>query len=205
MPRRSTTVTSAKNRIKKYRQGSYYVRGNKRWVDPYPEIHGTLPEKLVYARLSLMGIPFLFLNDISFSMPEIDFFKSYQADFIIPDLKIIIEVQGSKWHSTPQAIESDAFKLAVYTTFGYKALAWWDYDIESNLDALFASEPLLASAQRARPVTGASSELPVVKRTKIDTSKGIRTQNSKYKFKAYRRFVGTGRKSVRKVKSSYAT
>lgn len=165
-----------------------------KWVDMFPEIHGTVPEKMVYAELTRRGIPFLFLNDIRFQIPEIDFDKWYQADFVMPDLKLIIEVQGAYWHSMPKTIDEDAYKFAIYQTTGWRALAWWDYDILERLQDLFLAEPLLTGAtntsQRFK-----STELPVQRRTKIDTSKGIRTLNSR-RFKA--KNVTVSKRSLRK-------
>ena len=168
---------------------------NSQWVDLFPEIHGTVPEKMVYAELTRLGIPFLFLNDIRFQIPEIEFDKWYQADFVIPDLKLIIEVQGAYWHSMSKTIEEDAYKFAVYQVTGWKALAWWDYDILDHLQDLVAAEPLLMAA--ARPgIRNKSMELPVQRRTKIDTSKGIRTVNSR-RFKA--KNVKVSKRSMRKA------
>jgi hypothetical protein len=149
-------------------------------IDPFPLVHGTLPEKMVYAELSRRQIPFLFLNDVNFKIPEIDFDKSFQADFVIPSLRIIIEVQGAYWHSMDKTIESDSFKFAIYELGGYRVLAWWDYDIYARLPALFDAEPVLAAAGHyTDSARGKSAELPVTVRTKIDTSGGIRTLNHK--------------------------
>lgn len=202
MPRLKQNISSVKRRLEtsdEYRKHNVYD-----WIDPFPEIHGTKPEKMVYAALTLAGIPFYFLNDISFSMPEIDFFKEYQADFMIPSVKVIIEVQGSYWHTKPAAIESDSYKMAVYESFGYKALAWWDYEIFTNLAGLLSSSGILLTAPRVAPQPGRSTELTPIKRTKVDTSKGIRTMNAR-KRKPYRNFVGTGRRKSRKAISSYGT
>lgn len=148
-----------------------------KWIDPFPEVHGTLPEKMVYAELSKRGIPFYFLNDMPINIPEIELIEEFQADFIFRDFPIIIEVQGSYWHSKPDAIESDAVKMALYEMVGYRAYAWWDYDIYSRLQELISSIPELA-AYPARNDFG-TSELVPFKRTKIDTSQGIRTLNKK--------------------------
>jgi len=171
------------------------------WVDPFPEVHGTLPEKMVYAELTRRGIPFLFLNDLRMQIPEIDFDQWYQADFAIPDSKIIIEVQGAFWHSKPETIDADAYKFAVYQTTGWKPVAWWDYDIQGGrLMDLFDEVPELAPRQTS--YGGASAELPVQRRTKVDTSKGIRTLNSR----RFRGKIATGsRKSIRKATGFYAT
>lgn len=158
----------------------YGVTGYKRWIDPFPTVHGTLPEKIVYAALSARGIRFYFLNDITTNIPEINIYKEYQADFILPDHKVIIEVQGYYWHSKPGAIESDAFKFAMYQSAGYRPLAWWDFEILEDINSLFLRDlPALASSRHL----SASSELAPIKRTKVDTSKGIVTLNKK---RAYR-------------------
>lgn len=202
MPRIKQNVSTVKRRFDtadKYRKTNTYD-----WIDPFPEVHGTKPEKMVYAALTQAGVPFYFLNDISFSIPEIEFFKEYQADFIIPSAKTIIEVQGSFWHSKPTAIESDAYKFAVYESFGYKALAWWDYDIFTNLSALLAESGILTVASGVNLASNQSTELTPIKRTKIDTSKGIRTMNAR-KRKPYRTFIGASKRKSRKALTSYGT
>lgn len=174
MPRQLFNIATAEKRMAT--RNGFVTRGVFNWVDPFPEVHGTLPEKMVYAELSRRRIPFLFLNDIRFQIPEIEFDKQYQADFVLPQLKLIIEVQGAYWHSMDKTIEADAFKFAIYETAGYKALAWWDFDIIERLHDLFINEPLLVSAGIGYNNSN-SSELPVISRKKQDTSKGIRTLN----------------------------
>lgn len=169
---------------KKRAEQAKKIRINRKgkFIDPFPLGFGTLPEKMVYAELSRRGIPFLYLNDLRFVFPEIDFDKTYQADFVIPAHKIIIEVNGSFWHSKPSTIEADAFKYAVYQQAGYRILIWWDYDIFSRLQDLFNQEPILGQ-YNPRNDRG-SSELPVQSRLKTDTSKGIRTLNRRRAFAA---------------------
>lgn len=205
MPRRINRKVKLTTQERSDRSGSQRAPRNQSWFDPFPWVHGTLPEKMVYAELSRRGIKFLFLNDINFTIPEIDFNKQYQADFVIPDHKIIIEVQGAYWHSMAKTIESDAFKFAVYEISGYKVLAWWDYEIIDHLQELVAAEPALSGYN---PTYGlASSELPVQSRKKQDTSKGIRTLNQKRgQRNAYKRDAATiktkktqGRKNVRQL------
>lgn len=200
MPRYKTTRTTVKRRKDTYTKE--YVKNVFDFVDMFPEVHGTLPEKIVYNALHRAGIPFLFLNDLSFNDPNIDFYKTYQVDFIIPSVKVIIEVQGSYWHSKPTAIEADAYKMAVYESFGYKALAWWDYEIMNNVADLIGKEPLLISIANPVWLVGKSRELPVTVRTKVDTSQGIRTMNARKK-KPYRVRNQLAKKQVRKVQSGY--
>lgn len=175
MPRFVRRKKALRTTVRAERAKRRYIR-NFRWIDPFPHVHGTLPEKMVYAELSKRKIPFLFLNEIRFQIPEIEFDKEYQADFVIPSMKLIIEVQGAYWHSMEKTIESDAFKFAIYETAGYQVLAWWDFDILTRLQNLFTESPLRGYGVT---IAQASSELPVRSRKKQDTSKGIRTMNQR--------------------------
>lgn len=197
MPRIIAKTVSVKTRARG--QGISRVGNYSKFVDPFPEMHGTLPEKMVYAKLSYLGIPFLFLNDLTINIPEIGLLKDYQADFIIPSVKVIIEVQGAHWHSMAATIDADAYKFALYQTMGYKPLAWWDYEIFADLDKLIFAEPLLVSLIRSVPLK--DQQLAVVKRTKVDTSKGIRTLNAK---RAKHLAPVNKRRSIRKAKFAYA-
>jgi G:T-mismatch repair DNA endonuclease (very short patch repair protein) len=176
MPRYSTGQTKVTTKQLVERAKNYRVHGYKSWVDPFPLGFGTLPEKIVYQALSRRSIPFLYLNDIRLTIPEINYDQFFQADFIIPSLRIIIEVQGAHWHSMEKTIESDAFKFALYQQTGWRPLAWWDFDIEADINKLFAADPQLS---QYNVVSDSSSELPVQRRTKTDTSKGIRTLNQR--------------------------
>lgn len=199
MPRFAKNIATVRKRIDTPPRQA--MRATQKWTDPFPEIHGTLPEKMVYAELTRRGIPFLFLNDVTIDIPEINLLKDYQADFVIPSLKLIIEVQGAFWHTKDKTIEADAYKFALYETVGYRVLAWWDFDIISRLSDLFINEPSLLAATTAVD-NYRSTELTPVKRTKIDTSKGIRTLNSRrYREPAPK----VSRRKLRKGLMSYGT
>lgn len=147
--RKTPLTTNEKyDRAKKYRLTRSYV-----WHDPYPDIPGTKPEKMVYAGLMRRGIPFIFQSDFHIVLPSYDLEGNdwYKPDFILPDLNIIIEVQGAYWHTKPDQIDSDSYKYALYQLMGKKVLLWWDYDIEAKLDDLFAMESELGN--RNKPIT----------------------------------------------------
>lgn len=166
------------------------------WVDPFPGVNGTLPEKILYARLELMQIPFIFQGLLTINIPELDLIKDHRPDFIIPGLKLIIEVQGSYWHSKPEALEADAYKFALYQAMGYRVLDWWDYQIEGNLDSLFLAEPALAyyAGQRGgRILTG--------REPNIDDTKGIATMNRKRTLSA--KAPRSRKRNLRRAASSY--
>lgn len=199
MVRRKKEIVSVADRIG--RPAKQRTR-NEQWVDPFPLGFGTLPEKMVYAELSRRGIPFYYLNDLRFQIPEIDFDKWYQADFVLPNQKIIIEVQGAFWHSKPATIDEDAYKFAIYQTTGWKPLAWWDYDILDRLQDLFMEVPELVAASDTSNHYGRSAELMPQRRMKTDTSKGIRTVNQR-RFRA--KMATTSRRKIRKATGFYAT
>lgn len=145
MPRfiqRKQRLTSKQRaeRANKYRVTRSFV-----WQDPFPEVPGTVPEKIVYAGLMRRGIPFIFQSDLHIVLPDYDLEGNdwYKPDFVLPAEKIIIEVQGAYWHTKADQIDKDSYKYALYQLMGYKVLLWWDYDIEANIDNLFSAEPLL--------------------------------------------------------------
>ena len=141
------------------------------WIDPYPDILGTKPEKLVYAQLKQRRIPFMFQTHFRVQVAGID--DWYRPDFILPDRKIIIEVQGAYFHLQPDQIKKDAFKYALYDQMGYKVLAWMDYDILSNVFMLFGAEPTLGWTGGER-----GGRIITENQQEIDDSKGIRTGNT---------------------------
>lgn len=199
MPRLKTTKTTAKRRIESSRR--YYRRNIYDWVDPFPEIKGTSIEKMIYARLILMGIPFIFQGNFTVNIPEIDLYKIYRPDFILPDAKIIIDPFGTYWHSSAQAIEADSYKFALFQAMGYRVVVWWDYEIENlGLDVLFAREPELNVYNKPR-VDYSNTRIPRNENA-VDDLKGLRTMNAR-KRKPYRQFVGSRRSKLKKARQSY--
>lgn len=176
MPRYSTGKTKIPTKEKIARAQLYRTTGYKNWSDRFPLGFGTVPEKIVYEQLARRNIPFYYLNDIELAIPEIEFDQWYQADFILPTLRIIIEVQGAHWHSMPNVINEDAFKFALYQQTGWRPLAWWDFDILDNINKLFAADPVLSQYGY---VSDGNSELVPARRTKTDSSQGIRTLNQR--------------------------
>jgi len=200
MPRYKVLRTTAEKRLETSNKRRLYNRFE--WQDPFPEIHGTSIEKMIYARLILMGVNFIYQGNLTVAIPELNIFKDYRPDFMLPDVKIVIDPFGSYWHSSPQAVEADSYKFALFQAMGWKVVVWWDYDIETNLDALFASVPEL-NRYTAPRVMYKGTNLPR-NVNQVDDLKGLRTMNSR-KRKPYRTFIGASKKSSRKVKSSYAT
>lgn len=140
------------------------------WLDPYPEVYGTKPEKMVYAELIRRGIDFQYTAQINTGVPDIEVNQWFKPDFLIPAQKIIIEVQGAYWHTMPDRIAQDSLRFALMEMAGYRVYAWWDYDIESKLMDLFDTVPefrTIAGNPRASASPGRSAF--------TDDLKGIRT------------------------------
>lgn len=176
MPRYIPERTRRRVAYQRERRFERVQTGYKRWVDPFPNVMGTRPEKMVYAALVERRIPFWFQNEVQFKIPELKIVKDYRPDIVLYTLKIIIEVQGSYWHSKDQAIKDDAYKFAIYETTGWKVLVWWDYEIEENIHKLFAADPVLSKYGFQYDST-ASTERNNGRKIIRDDTKGVRTMN----------------------------
>jgi len=148
-------------------------KGWKGFIDPYPYILGTRPEKMVYAYLMGIGIPFNYQTYLQVKIPELDINKFYRPDFIIPSLKLVIEVQGAYWHSQPQQIEQDAIKQGLYRASGYKVVAWWDFEIEMGVHLLASQVPGLYNYSGPRV-----GEVITEHKEYRDDSAGVRKANA---------------------------
>jgi hypothetical protein len=117
-------------------------------------VPATRPEAMVYNFLTKLQIPFVF----QYQFPDIqktEETENFRPDFYIPDYNVIIEVQGSYWHTLPDSHESDLNKTAKMLLEGKKVLWWWDWEIERNLTFLFTRDlPELYDTRIERPVGG---------------------------------------------------
>lgn len=94
-----------------------------KWVDPYPFIPGTEPEKRVFAMLMAMKIYFIYQGQI----PEFEKGKpmwmlappNYKPDFVLPEYKLIIDPFSPFHHSLQEAVERDVRKVVSYSAAGY--------------------------------------------------------------------------------------
>lgn len=194
MPRLVSKTLTAKQRAAATKR---HASSPKTYFDPTPEIQGTDPEKIVINRLLYMGIPFVSQGYVTINIPELDLNKDYRPDILIPDIKLIIQIQGAYWHSSDAQIEADAYLNALYEAVGYRVIDWWDFDILTNLDALFASEPELvnwAYPRGGRITTG-------YRQSNIDDTKGIATVNKRRAKGA--KAARVGRRKLRKPISKH--
>lgn len=118
------------------RQGPTKFRLKKReWIDPFPFIPGTRPEKMIFAALVARGIYFIFQGDF----PVDDRYRSpllqernFKPDIIVPEWKVIYDPFSEFHHSLPDAIKSDAIKAMIYEGKGYEFVHPWSKEVEEK-------------------------------------------------------------------------
>lgn len=159
----------------KQRERAAKVQAGRRssvWLDPFPQIYGTKPEKMVYAEFKRRGIPFQFQEWFHVDIPDLQEESWLRPDFVVLSAKLIIPIQGNYFHTRPATIEKDSLQFAMYQIMGWKVIPLWEYDIEDHLQALLDGIPEL----RAVEFTG--DEIPHQAKW-IDDLKGLRKANQK--------------------------
>lgn len=125
-----------------------------RWVDPYVWIQGSSIEKMVMAELVRRGIYFEHTPQTN-SLPWQDWMfigqnpRKWEADFLIPQYRIWIEIQGAYFHTLPGQVETDALRFAYISSIGWRPIAWWEDDIRTRLQDLFNAVPEFYQINRA--------------------------------------------------------
>ncbi len=99
------------------------------WVDPFPGIPGTEPEKRLFEALVRHGIYFVFQGDLpEFQKKDLPVLSrpEYKPDFILPEYKVIIDPFGIYHHTLADAIDRDYKKGYLYRAVGYAFYhPWW--------------------------------------------------------------------------------
>lgn len=142
MPR--TYIRRPGERVRREAFRSKYYR--PWWVDPYVWIQGSVPEKMVMAELARRGIYFEHTpqtNPLPWKswMFEDTNPRKWEADFLVPQYRIWIEVQGSYFHTLPGQVETDALRFAYIESVGWKPIFWWEEDIRTRLRELMDAVP----------------------------------------------------------------
>lgn len=128
-------------------------KGNRRirffkqaWIDPYFDIQGSSIEKMVLAELVRRGIYFEHtpqtnpLPWLGWMMAE-KHTENWEPDFLFPQFKIWLEIQGAYFHTLPGQVEADALRFAMISAVGWRPIAWWEDDIRNRLPDLMNSVP----------------------------------------------------------------
>lgn len=118
-----------------------------RWVDPYFYIQGSSIEKMVMAELIRRGIYFEHTPQTN-PLPWAEWMiepgkdpRKWEPDFLFPQYKIWLEIQGSYFHTLPGQVEADALRMAYIESVGWRPLAWWEEDIRSRLHDIMNDVP----------------------------------------------------------------
>lgn len=141
-----------------------------KWVDPYPWVTGTLPEKLVFAFLAQHGIPFTFQASFP-DYPGTISVEELRPDFLLEQFKVILEIQGEYWHSLPDQAAHDVTKFAIYELSGYAVYWFWESDILTRLSMLMLGVKEIAGYVGTNHVW--------TKEENIDDLAGLRSMNSR--------------------------
>lgn len=100
-----------------------------KWIDPYPNIPGTEPEKRVFALLIQMGIYFIYQGQVPEFEQGAKWYRlaptNYKPDFVLPEYRLIIDPFSPFHHSLQEAVERDVVKVAAYTMAGYAYYHPW--------------------------------------------------------------------------------
>lgn len=130
------------------------------WVDPYLWIQGSVPEKMVMAEFVRRGIYFEHTPQTN-TLPWASWMskdtRNWEADFLLPQYKIWIEVQGSYFHTLPGQVEADALRFAYIESVGWRPIYWWDYDILARLPDLMNAVPEFYMINRAKEAKTSST------------------------------------------------
>lgn len=101
------------------------------WVDPFPAIPGTEPEKRLFEALMRRRLYFVFQGDLpeykDFKKLPVLFVPAFKPDIILPEYRVILDPFGVYHHSLPQAVQRDRIKSVVYRSLHYAFYhPWWD-------------------------------------------------------------------------------
>lgn len=116
------------------------------WVDPMAYIQGSSIEKKVMQELIRRGIYFEHTpqtNPLPWFpwMLEEKHTDKWEPDFLLPQYKIWIEIQGSYFHTLPGAVERDSLRFAYIEAVGWRPIFWWEEDIDNRIMELFDAVP----------------------------------------------------------------
>ena len=145
------------------------------FVDPMWFIQGSSIEKMVIAEFIRRGVWFEHTpqqQSIGNGVPP-----GWEADFLLPQYKIWLEIQGAYFHTLPNQIETDALRFATIQAAGWRPIFWWEWDIRTRLNELMDAVPefyrVEAKLQRGHKT---STDLPFYEGgVGIDHLAGLRT------------------------------
>lgn len=123
-----------------YRISASYVRD---FINPYPWMPST--DARVYLELLRRQIPFSYryFNHVDPYIQQL--LPGWAPEFTLKDFKLIILVKGTFFGNIPGVLMKDILAKVILEQAGWKVLTWFEFDIVSNINALFDKEPVLRS------------------------------------------------------------
>ncbi len=118
-----------------------------RWIDPFSWIQGSSIEKMVMAELVRRGVWFEHTPQRNTLGGFVD--PTWEPDFLLPQYKIWIEIQGGYFHTLPGAVERDALRFVMIEHAGWRPIFWWEDDIRNRLHDIMNQIPELYMVDRA--------------------------------------------------------
>ena len=110
-----------------------------KWIDPYQGIQGSSIEKMVMAEFVRRGIYFEHTPQKNSLGGGVD--PTWEADFLLPQYHIWLEIQGGYFHTLPGAPERDALRFATIEAAHWKPIFWWEDDIRTRLQDIMNDVP----------------------------------------------------------------
>lgn len=110
------------------------------WIDPYPWIPGTEPEKRIFAELIKRGLYFVFqdtLEEWKLGITAGAQVPSFVPDFVLPQYRVILDPFGDYHHTLPDSVERDIRKAEEYAVLGYRFYHPWASEVEKHGAAHF--------------------------------------------------------------------
>lgn len=146
-----TYVRRKGERVRGDNRTRFYV---PRWIDQFFWINGSSIEKMVMAELVRRGVYFEHTPQTN-PLPWLPWMiepgrnpAKWEPDFLLPQYKIWIEIQGSYFHTLPGQVETDALRFAYIESVGWRPIAWWEEDIRTRLVDLLDAVPELYRVDR---------------------------------------------------------
>jgi G:T-mismatch repair DNA endonuclease (very short patch repair protein) len=92
---------------------------------PVTQVYGTLLERIVYKALLRLGVPFDFQSSLVGGRWGWQFGRQV-ADFVLPQQRLILEVQGNRWHRPLEMQSRDMERELILRAHGWTVLYLWE-------------------------------------------------------------------------------
>ena len=149
------------------------------WIDPFPGIPGTEPEKRIFAALVERRIFFVFhgttpadVSKFSVGNPEHD------IDFFLPEYRIIIDPFSPYFHSQEESVQRDVRKAALFAAAGYPTYHPWAMGIKPGTSVYLFSWDQLAQYNSPNDALKSALRPNAEWNKKQKTIKGARSYDS---------------------------